>query len=1096
MCRISDTKRKEKFSSFFPIFLTYRQFLTAFWGILFLGISHLLSAQTTVFDLSQAVQPTTAHSGNDGSAIELGMKFRSYTDGFVTAVRFYKSPSNTGTHIGQLWSSSGTLLGEATFQNETASGWQRVDLPTPVAVTAGTTYIVSYHSSAGNYSYSDFYFLNSIENGLLTGLANGIDGANGLYKYTNTPAFPVNSYQNSNYWVDVEFSPNLGSDFTPPTVSSVAPASNATNITTNATISAFFSEPLDITSVTNTNAFIENGGSSIPVSISFAAGNTKILFSPSSSLSAQTEYTITLKGGASGIKDLSGNALAADYVWSFTTGETVNNIDPNQGPGGPILVISSSANPFSRYAVEILRAEGLNEFSAMDISSVTSGVLNNYDVVILGEMPLTASNVTMLTDWVTAGGTFIAFKPDVQLSGLLGITSAGGTLSNKYLLVNTSTGPGVGIVSETIQFHGTANQYDLNGATAIANLYSSASTATTYPAITSRTVGSNGGKAIAFTYDLAKSIVYTRQGNPAWAGQKRDGDIPSIRSDDLFFPDWVDFDKVQIPQADEQQRLLANIIIQGNLHRKPLPKFWILPRKLKAAIVMTGDDHGFGGTAGRFNQYVGYGNNTPEDVLDWRAVRGTSYVFPTISNIDLSDAQAASFESQGFEISLHLNTNCLIYNNEASLRNYFNPQLASFSSRFPSLSKPATHRTHCLVWSDWASKPKVESKLGIRLNTDYYYWPAAWVQDRPGMFTGSGMPMRFADVDGTLIDNYQVTTQMTDESGITYANFVNTLLDNAIGTKGYYGVFCANMHTDAAVSAGSDAIIASALARQVPVISAKQMLTWLDGRNASSFGAMNWNGHVLNFTVTPGAGAYKLQGMLPVNASGNLQLISISYNGNPVPYSTELIKGINYAFFDANNGNYQATYASTLPVTLLDFSLQTVHNNNNLNWSTSSETNNKVFEIERSVNGQSWKKINEVKGSGNSERKQSYSYRDSDLKPGKYYYRLKQIDFDGEFKYSKTIYSTINSEFVYDLGQNYPNPAKQSTVIKYTIPVKSNVNISLFDMQGRVIKSMVNGIIEAGSYTYTLNLGNLTDGIYFYKMQTDDFSATKRLIVK
>ena len=132
---------------------------------------------------------------------------------------------------------------------------------------------------------------------------------------------------------------------------------------------------------------------------------------------------------------------------------------------------------------------------------------------------------------------------------------------------------------------------------------------------------------MAFAYDLAKSIVYTRQGNPAWAGQKRDGDIPPIRSDDLFFPDWIDFNKVQIPQADEQQRLLANIIIQGNLDRKPLPRFWILPRKLKAAIVMTGDDHANGGTAGRFNQYLGFGNNTAEDVADWRAIRGTSYVF-------------------------------------------------------------------------------------------------------------------------------------------------------------------------------------------------------------------------------------------------------------------------------------------------------------------------------------------------------------------------------------------------------------------------------------------------------------------------------------
>jgi hypothetical protein len=309
-------------------------------------------------------------------------------------------------------------------------------------------------------------------------------------------------------------------------------------------------------------------------------------------------------------------------------------------------------------------------------------------------------------------------------------------------------------------------------------------------------------------------------------------------------------------------------------------------------------------------------------------------------------------------------------------------------------------------------------------------------------------------------------------------------------------VFCANMHTDGVTSTGSDVIIAAAQARQVPVISAKQMLTWLDGRNTSSFGAMNWNSNVLSFTVTAGAGAHKLQGMLPVTVSNNQQLISITYNGNPVSYSTEIIKGINYAFFDANGGSYQATYALTLPVTLVDFSLKTIHDDNHLSWSTSSESNNKGFEIERSTNGQNWKKIDEVNGAGNSEVKQTYSFTDSDLKPGKYYYRLKQIDFNADHKYSKTIYANINSALIYNLGQNYPNPAKQSTVINYTVPAKSNVNISLYDMQGRVIKSLVNGILEAGSYTYTLNVGNLTNGMYFYKMQTDDFSATKRLIVK
>ena len=153
---------------------------------------------------------------------------------------------------------------------------------------------------------------------------------------------------------------------------------------------------------------------------------------------------------------------------------------------------------------------------------------------------------------------------------------------------------------------------------------------TSSPAVTVRSVGTSGGQVAAFTYDLARSVVYTRQGNPAWAGQERDGQAP-IRPDDLFFggsqPDWVDLTKVAIPQADEQQRLLANLIQFMNADRKPIPRFWYLPRGLKAAVVMTGDDHGFNGTPGRFDIYQA---NSPAgcSVANWECVRATSYIDP------------------------------------------------------------------------------------------------------------------------------------------------------------------------------------------------------------------------------------------------------------------------------------------------------------------------------------------------------------------------------------------------------------------------------------------------------------------------------------
>ena len=578
----------------------------------------------------------------------------------------------------------------------------------------------------------------------------------------------------------------------------------------------------------------------------------------------------------------------------------------------PILIISSDSNPFSNYYAEILRTEGLNEFDVRDISTVSSADLSSYDVVILGQMSLSSAQATMFSTWVNGGGKLIAMRPDKKLAGLLGLSDLSSTNSDRYLLVNTSSGPGVGIVNETIQYHGTADLYSLNGASSLATLYSNATTATSRPAVTLNNVGTNGGQAAAFTYDLARSIIYTRQGNPAWAGQERDNDPDNlIRSDDLFYPDWIDLDKVAIPQADEQQRLLANLIIGMNASKKPLPRFWYLPRSLEAAVVMTGDDHGNNGTAGRFDDYMAM-SPSGCSVANWECIRGTSYIYPSTP---LSGAEASAYNNAGFEIGAHVSSNCENWT-PSSLEAFFDDDLSSWSAEYSALPQPTTSRLHCIAWSDYSTMPAVELNHGIRLDTNYYYWgPPGWINNRPGMFTGSGMPMRFTDSNGNLIDVYQATTQMTDESGQAYPYTIDTLLDRAIGPEGYYGVFTANIHTDTAESVASDAIVESAIARGIPVISARQMLQWLDGRNASRFSSLSWSGNTLSFTISVGSGANGLVAMVPV--ANGLTINRITYNGSDIPITVDTIKGIQYALFWAENGAYQVTYAlGTTPPTI------------------------------------------------------------------------------------------------------------------------------------------------------------------------------------
>jgi Domain of unknown function (DUF4082)/Bacterial Ig-like domain len=610
-----------------------------------------------------SIWPSTAvpevPNASDTASVEIGVKFRSDVAGFITAIRFYKGPLNTSTHTGSLWTATGTLLGSATFTNETASGWQQVTLPTPVAITANTIYVASYFAPAGRYAFNQLFFASAgVDNPPLHAVANSVS-ANGIYSYSASSTFPNQTFDASNYWVDVVFT-TTSSDTTPPTMTSMSPANGATGVGRNANVTATFSEAMDAASMsTSTFELRHQDGTLVPAAVTYdattrvatlnptqtlqagitytatvrggppgakdAAGNplaadvvwffkrserdtrppavtavspadggtgvsptstvtatfdeamlastittttfalrdaadalvpstvaynasTRVAtLTPSAALAAGATYRATILGGASGVKDLANNALAANRTWSFTTagadstpptvtaftppggaagvsvstavtatfsepmqaatistdsfdlrvGTTVvpatvsynattrvatltptsplaaattytatvrggatdprvkdlagnalasnftwsfstaaGSLPPAEGPGGPILVVTTNQNQFSKYYAEILRAEGLNFFSLVDISAVTAQVLAAYDVVILGQMPLTPSQVTMLTDWVTSGGNLIAMRPDKQLAPLLGLSDAGTTLSNAYLLVD------------------------------------------------------------------------------------------------------------------------------------------------------------------------------------------------------------------------------------------------------------------------------------------------------------------------------------------------------------------------------------------------------------------------------------------------------------------------------------------------------------------------------------------------------------------------------------------------------------------------------------------------------------------------------------
>jgi hypothetical protein len=189
---------------------------------------------------------------------------------------------------------------------------------------------------------------------------------------------------------------------------------------------------------------------------------------------------------------------------------------------------------------------------------------------------------------------------------------------------------------------------------------------------------------------------------------------------------------------------------------------------------------------------------------------------------------------------------------------------------------------------------------------------------------------------------------------------------------------------------------------------------------------------------------------------------------------------------------------SPLPVSLSSFTSSVKLNSVTLSWSTASELNNKGFEIERKeANSTDYAKVGFVDGNGTTNQVKNYSFTDSKLNAGKYSYRIKQIDFNGNFEYfSLNSGIEIGAPKKFTLSQNYPNPFNPSTKIDYEIPADSKVSISIYDISGKEVQQVVNAQQKAGYYTAQFNASQLSSGTYFYKLTVNNANGSEVLTKK
>ncbi len=187
-------------------------------------------------------------------------------------------------------------------------------------------------------------------------------------------------------------------------------------------------------------------------------------------------------------------------------------------------------------------------------------------------------------------------------------------------------------------------------------------------------------------------------------------------------------------------------------------------------------------------------------------------------------------------------------------------------------------------------------------------------------------------------------------------------------------------------------------------------------------------------------------------------------------------------------------YVNIIPVELTSFSASVIGSSVMLSWSTATELNNSGFEVQRKTDNSDWKTLSFITGHGTTTQPQSYSYTDNTVQAGiKYYYRLRQNDFDGKFSFSNVIEIDISALKDYTLEQNYPNPFNPSTKISFSIPKAGNVKLTIYNQIGEVVEQLVNQQLEAGTYFYSWNAGNHSSGIYLYELQADGYKETKKM---
>ena len=584
----------------------------------------------------------------------------------------------------------------------------------------------------------------------------------------------------------------------------------------------------------------------------------------------------------------------------------------------PVLLVVDpgyATNPFGNYLGEILKTEGFVAHETAAPAQVDLPYLRRFPIVILAEMAPDGGRREMLRQYVSGGGRLLAMRPDPSLAELFGLRHLRPReeMLLQYIGVEPTSEIGRGIEPSSLQYHGVADEYEVRGAAVVAWLYDDEATPSCHPAVVWSRYGE--GQAVAFTYDLARSVAFMRQGNPAWAcGPEacEDGDgIEGIRPIDSFLrqsgESWVNPAKIPIPQADEQQRLLANCLMELSQDVMPIPRLWYLPEGKSSVLVMTGDgdDVGFEAFDEVMRTVEEYGGHFSAYLLGLEG--------------DPSRAQVDDWVGRGHEVACHV----IPFGEEARpTKAGMEAAYESFTSRFRSLfgrDPGPSIRHHWLIWYGWAETPEIAQRHGVRVDFNYYHgrqWRlpgGRWVQ---GYFTGSGLPQRFVKEDGRLLDVFQVLTPWADETqlykqqlGVDGATRVVREMLQAAEAR-YPTVFVANFHPGGFRRRNTEPwarnMMQEAVNRGIPIWSGEELHRFIAARDAARLSDLTWDGARLGFDLRSDRPCDSLTLMFPARFGGG-RLLAVACDGATAGFMVETVAGREYAFTVALGGSHRFT---------------------------------------------------------------------------------------------------------------------------------------------------------------------------------------------